>query len=137
MNHPKLNGFKEVLETDFALFYLNSLQDTLVVKYRESTEITLEIAKEALSVITPFKENGSKYAIIDFSAQFLSITKEAKKHFKDNVSPHNTNLVAIIVLDTMLKIIANFYARFDKPRVPTRVFNDVNEALEWIVENKV
>ena len=33
-------------------------------------------------------------------------------------------------------MIANFYARFDKPKVPTRVFNDINDALSWIEENK-
>ena len=136
MNHPVLLTFKEVLETDFALFYLNDIEDTLITKYKESIDITLEIAIEALKVIIPFKDAGSKFAIIDVSEKFITITPEARKHFKVNVSPHNTNMVAVVVNDFATKAIANIYARFDKPRVPTRVFTDSIEALNWIEDFK-
>lgn len=137
MNHPNLEQFKEVLKTDFATFYLNDVKDTLIVKYRASTEITLEVAKEALTVIKPFKEAGSVYAIIDFSAPFLSMTNEAKQYFRAHVSIHNTYLVGIIVRDTAHKVLANMYARFDKPIIPTRVFTSVKEANSWITENLI
>lgn len=137
MNHPKLEQFKEVLETDFATFYWNDEKDTLLVRYRASTEITLEVAKQALTVIKPFKDAGSVYAIIDFSAPFLSMTNEAKQYFKANVSIHNTYLVGIIVRDKAHKILANMYARFDKPIIPTRVFISIKEAYNWISENKI
>ena len=136
MKHPLSPTFSEVIETDFATFFLNVEEDTLLIRYRESTNITLEIAKEALTVIKPFKDAGSKYAIIDFSAKFISITNEAKNHFKENVAPHNTKLVAVIVDDAATKVIANFYARFDKPKVITRVFNDIEIAVNWINELK-
>ena len=137
MNHPKLEQFKEVLETDFATFYLNDVKDTLIVRYRASTEITLDIAKEALTVIKPFKDAGSVYAIIDFSAPFLSMTNEAKQHFKANVSSQNTYLVVIIVRDKAHKVLANIYARCDKPIIPTRVFTSIKEAYRWLTENKI
>jgi hypothetical protein len=136
MNHPELPEFKKVLESDFAIFYLNEAGDTLISKFKESTEITIEIAKEAIEITLPIKDAGSKYAIIDFSAKFLSITNEAKKHWKVNVSPHNTNLVAVIVKDNTYKLLANIYARFDKPRVQTRVFTNLLEAFEWIEDMK-
>lgn len=134
MHYSIPTNFKEVLETDFACFFLNKRSDTLLVKYRESTKITREVAQEALSVIKPFKDAGSVYAVIDFSAKFLSITPKAKRYFKENVSPHNTRLVGVVVNETTTRIIANFYARFDKPKVPTRVFNSVKDALKWIEE---
>jgi len=45
--------------------------------------------------------------------------------------------MSIIVENFAKKTIANIYARFDKPRVPCRVFTNTFEAYEWIEENKL
>ena len=86
MNHPILKDFKEVLETNFVTFYLNQLGDTLISKLKESTHITIEIAKETIATVSPIKDAGSKYAIFDSTATFLSISDEGKRHFKENKS---------------------------------------------------
>lgn len=134
MNHPTLSNYKEVLHTDYATFFLNDLKDTLLVKYKESTLVDVDIAKNALSIIKPFKDAGSVFAIIDFSAKFIEVTKPAQIHFKENVNPTNTKAVAVNVEGAAIKIAANFYARFNKPRVHTRVFNSIEVAEEWIKE---
>ena len=45
-------------------------------------------------------------------------------------------LNAVVVKDVALKIIANTYARFDRPRIPTRVFTSLANAERWIAEAK-
>lgn len=137
MNHPVLQNFKEVHDTDFATFFLNELGDTLITRYKESIVIDLEIAKASFIESKPFKDAGSKYGIVDFSAQFLDVTVEARKHFRENVSPSNTNLMSIIVGNLVTKTMASIYARFDKPIVLSRVFTDIRDAHDWILENKV
>ena len=49
----------------------------------------------------------------------------------------NVILNALVVKELSIKIIANIYARFDKPKIPTRVFTNAQDALEWINENKL
>lgn len=137
MTHPELTNFKEVHDTDFATFFLNELEDTLITRYKESIDIDLDIAKAIFKESKPFKDGGSRYTIVDFSAKFITITNEAKRHFKENISPHNTHIMSIIVENFAKKTIANIYARFDKPRVPCRVFTNTFEAYEWIEENKL
>jgi hypothetical protein len=136
MNHPAFPNFNEVLDSDFACFFLNEKGDTLISRFKESTHIEIDIAKEAIEITKPIKDQGSEYAIIDFTAKFLSITNEAKKYWKENVSPHNTRLVAVVVNDFAIKTMANIYARFDKPRVQTRVFTSIHDAFDWIEDNR-
>ena len=135
MNHPDFPNFNEVLDCDFACFLLNVKGTTLISRFKEPTHIDLDIAQEAKEVVKPFKDAGSEYAIIDFTAQFFSITNEGKKYWKENVSPHNTCLVAVVVKGFAVKTIANIYARFDKPGVQTRVFNSIHDSFDWIEAN--
>ena len=136
MNHPVLANFKKVLESDYADFFLNQEKDTLITKFKESTVVTSIVAEDILKSVIPFKNAGSKYSITELTGRFITITKSGKKYFNENISPSNTKLVAIIVGDSATKMLANVYARFDKPRVHTRVFVDFNEAIEWIEDMK-
>ena len=97
MTHPELTNFKEVHDTDFATFFLNELEDTLITRYKESIDIDLDIAKAIFKESKPFKDGGYRYTIVDFSARFITITNQAKRHFKENISPHNTHIMSIIV----------------------------------------
>jgi hypothetical protein len=71
----------------------------------------------------------SKLLLI-FFCKFTTVTNEKKSHFRENVSPYNTHILSIIVESFAMKTIANIYARFDKPRVPSRVFTNIFEAYE-------
>lgn len=43
---------------------------------------------------------------------------------------------AILVSSPMVKMAANFYIKVNKPKNPTRMFTDRNEAVEWLKQFK-
>lgn len=43
---------------------------------------------------------------------------------------------AIVVVSLAHKLVANFYLRINKPRVPTRVFSNIKDAEKWLLSFK-
>ena len=136
MIHPTLSDYKLIEELDYVQFFSNASGDTLIARFVESTVIDKDMAKESLDLIRKYKQNRATYGITDASAKFLDFKAEARDYYREHIVKGETILHAIVVEDMATKIIANIYARFDKPKVPTRVFTDINEATEWIEENR-
>ena len=136
MNHPTLKGYTLIEQLDYVDYYSSSSGDTLIAQFRESSVIDLEMAKESLDLILKYKKDRATYGITDARAQFLDFKTEAKNYYREHMVKGETLLHAIVVKDLATKILANIYARFDTPKVPTRVFTSLNDAIEWIEDSK-
>ena len=136
MTHPILSDFELIKELDYVKFFSNAARDTFIVEHKELTTVSAEMARESIAIIDNYKNGNTIYAITDASAQFLEFTTEAKNHYKNHVIDAGIVLNAIVVKDVTLKIIANLYARFDRPKVPSRVFTSIKDAVDWIEEAK-
>ena len=136
MNHPTLKEFTLVEQLEYVNFYSNPARDIFIAEHKESTTVSAEIAKESIDLIAKYKNGNSIYAITDASAKLLKFTTEAKNYYRDHVIDGGIILNAIVVKDVALKIVANVYARFDRPKIRTRVFTSLTEALSWIEEAK-
>lgn len=132
MNHPTLEDYKLIEKLDYVDYYSNSTGDTLIAKFKESTIIDVDMAKESLDLILSYKKAHGTYGITDASAKFLDFTSEARNYYREHMIKGETILHAIVVEDLATKVLANIYARFDKPKVPTRVFTSLDDAIEWI-----
>ncbi|MFT6167098.1 MAG: hypothetical protein ACJAV5_001796 [Vicingaceae bacterium] len=136
MNHPKLTDYTLVEQLDYIDFYSNPSSDTLIVRFKESTVVSADMAKESLDLILNYKKDHTTYGITDLSAKFLDFTTEAKNYYRKHMDKDGVALNAVVVKDIALKIIANTYARFDRPQIPTRVFTSLAEAAQWIEDAK-
>jgi SpoIIAA-like len=90
---------------------------------------------EARRITTVFQElNGDvcRPLLVDFG-KIKSQTKEARDYFaKDPTHIRTYSAVAIVVNNTLAKLIANFFMGLNKPLRPTRLFNDRESALAWL-----
>lgn len=137
MDHPTLPDYHLIEQLDYVDFYSNSTGDTLIARFKESTVIDLEMAQESLNLIREYKKDRPTYGITDASAKFLDFTAEARSYYRENIIKGETIIHAIVVGDMATKILANIFARFDKPKVPTRVFTSISEAVQWIEDAKL
>lgn len=137
MNHPTLLDYHLIEQLDYVDFYSNSTGNTLIARFRESSVIDLEMAQESLDLIREYKKDRPTYGITDASAKFLDFTAEAKSYYRENIVKGETIIHAIVVGDITTKILANIFARFEKPKVPTRVFTNISEAVQWIEDAKM
>jgi hypothetical protein len=140
MNHPVLTNCKLIKQLNYVDFYSNPSGDTLIARFKESTTVSADMAKESLDLILDYKASQTSqptYGITDASAKSLHFTVEALSYYREHMVKDGIILNAIVVKELPIKVIANIYARFDKPKIPTRVFTSTQDAIEWINENKL
>ena len=136
MNHPKLKEYTLVEQLEYIDLYSNPSTDTLIARFKESTVVSEEMAKESLDLVLRNIKNPTTYGITDLSAKSIDFTNEAKNYYRKNMDKEGVTLNAVVVKDVALKTIANTYARFDRPQIPTRVFTSLADAERWIADAK-
>jgi predicted DNA binding protein len=123
-----------VIDLSFAkLFYYQEI-DLLEVEYQENTLID---RKEALMVINAsrvFNNGANKYTMITATKEFFNMTPEARATFAEEMKTgFKTEKMALYVNSLAYRIMANFFIRFDKPPIPTRLFSNRDKAIDWLL----
>ena len=136
MIHSELNNFKRVINLGYVVFYINEFGDIILAKYKESAEVTLDMAKEILKVIIQLKRHKITYGITDATSKYVKMRDEAKKYFGKHLTTDVLKLHAIVVNDLAIRIGADFYIHFEKPKTKTIVFNNFKAALKKIELSK-
>ena len=96
--------------------------------------IDLEKAKQVVNLVHPYIEEGAVYGMTDATASFLNITPEARALYKDNKSMQLSKAHAIVVKELYIRLIASLFIKFDRPIVPTRIFNDFHRAYKYLID---
>lgn len=108
----------------------------LINRYKPHVQkITLEMAK--VIVGDRLKQFGDKdyYGIVD-PVKTISMTTEARKFLSEGESMKHLCGVAILVNNFIAKLSANTYMFFDKPSIPTKVFQTHKGAVNWLLKFK-
>lgn len=92
----------------------------------ESSDI-LELKEYNLSLT-----EGKEYGVILDSMLYTSISTEARNIMTSKSVEKNRLATAIVVHELPQRIIGNFYIKFNKPSVPTKLFSNKKEALIWM-----
>lgn len=76
---------------------------------------------------------GKFYNVYDFES-FSDVEPETRKWAADPDGNLYTHTDAIVIGNIGQKIITDFYLRFDKPVVPTKVFFSLPKAIDWTLK---
>ena len=68
---------------------------------------------------------------IDLS-RFVSITKDAREFMASSEAVEGLSAVGILLKTWIHKSIANFWYSINKPKVPTKMFNEKEDVLKWL-----
>lgn len=74
---------------------------------------------------------GRFYNIYEFGS-FSDMDAELREWCADTSGNNYTYVDAIVISNFAQKLVADFYLRFNKPKMPTKIFNSREKALEWI-----
>lgn len=122
-----------VLETENTRFEIKD--GILYGKYREGLVITLEVAKDIVKNRMKFSENNS-YPIIVFTDGMKSISKEARDYLGGKEGSAGIIAGAVVTKSVYTTFIGNFFLKVNKPPLPTKMFTDVKDAVEWLEQYK-
>ena len=100
-------------------------------KVKPNIEITLTLAIENTNAVNSFYTD-KKFPILIDSRGIKSMSREAREHFSARGRDPKTNAFGIIIKSPLSRVIGNFFLGLNKPAVPTRLFDNENDAIEWL-----
>ncbi|MBP7808422.1 MAG: hypothetical protein KA163_03955 [Bacteroidia bacterium] len=100
-------------------------------KVKPDIDITLNHALENTEVVTSFFKD-KKFPILIDSRGIKSMSREAREHFSTRGRDSKTNSFGIVIKSPLSRVVGNFFLGINKPAVPTRLFDNEHDALEWL-----
>lgn len=101
------------------------------IHFKEGVEINVELQAKMRAIYKEYFGNNKK-AFLLTGSDYVSINKEARENAILKEIRSSPIPTAIVAHTTAYKLLANFYLMNNKPKSPCRVFNDANEALDWL-----
>jgi hypothetical protein len=75
---------------------------------------------------------GKKRPLLTIAAPYGNIDGDAREYMASPEATMYSSAEAFVITSLGHKILANFYLKVNKPGVPTRFFNDIRLAEEWL-----
>lgn len=104
----------------------------LFCKFKNGTEITLDIAKQLVTERLEFQKGENHPIVIDING-LISTTKDARKYMSKE-GEKGISMGAFIIKTHLAKMTFNFFIHVEKPSIPTKFFANEEDALNWIYE---
>ncbi|WP_028979414.1 hypothetical protein [Sporocytophaga myxococcoides] len=113
-----------------SLISLSYLGKMLLVDYKKRAIIDLKAAKKSVQEREKFTKNTPTLVIADFT-KIDYVTTEARTFFA-GPSNKKTMATAIIFSSKIQEVMGNIYIKFNKPKIPVRLFTRISDAQEWL-----
>lgn len=122
-----MNSFSEFHPT--AHFVYNG-EGIIIVTIKDDLELTEQDIRDHREIQRRMV-GEAPHCVLAIAGERTQATEEARIYAASNV-PVGRVAEAIIVRSLPVRILGNFYLRFHKPNVPTRMFDDHEDAIVWL-----
>lgn len=92
---------------------------------------TLSDLKEINEALTTLA-GGKRKLLLVIANEFSDIDKDSREYMATDESTQHSIAEAYVIKSLSQKIIANFYLRINKPKVPTMIFTNLSSAEKWL-----
>lgn len=103
-------------------------------KVKPEIDITLNHALENTEAVTSLYVE-KKFPILIDSRGIKSMSRDAREHFSTRGRDSKTNAFGIVIKSPLSRVVGNFFLGLNKPAVPTRLFDNEHDALEWLKQH--
>ena len=121
-----------VIETSTAFVTLVN-EVVAVISVKENALIDVEQTWENYHAVIKLNPAGD-FPVLFEPKGFVTITKESRELVATKDMAKDSCATALIVNNIAMKLMGNFFIRFDKPPRPTRLFTNREEAIAWCKE---
>ena len=118
-------------------FYRFKYEDDIMFMTYINGPITLDIAKEIVAKRCEKMNKEDVFILID-DMNLKSIDQEARAYLSSDEGVKGLKAGALVVSSAFSKHMANFFLKItvNKQKIPTRLFTDRQEAIDWLNELK-
>lgn len=123
----------DYIETETTILELR--EGYLYIAFKKDAEVELEhvIAnKEAREKI----QQGKKILVLGDIRKVWHISKAAQDYLASKEVTNLNIAMAILTSSLMTALLANFFIKFKKPATPTKMFNNEEKAIKWLLSFK-
>jgi len=127
-----MGGEIEFTETSAALVGVRD-DGIIEFRYKHGCVVDLDAAKELVSAAQELVGDSSPRGTIVIVGDVQKVTRDARQFFSQ--SEENQRLstqVALVVTSPIARMIGNFMMGLNKPIIPTRLFTEGEDALQWL-----
>ncbi len=107
-------------------------KNILIYRVKQDITVDVEEIKEMISYVQEFMGETKHMALIDFGASVGSTTEGRKVYAESRYLLEHRMADAFLVKSLSMRLIANFFIRVTKPKIPTRLFTSEAEAIKWL-----
>lgn len=125
----------KISTTGIAEVYVDD-EGFVVVKILDKSDIEKKDVEKTGTLINKLTNGEKHYAIKD--VRDINLGHVSMKAFQYHASnPQNNKYAEAIVLNSVgIRLLANFYIKTFRPKVPTKVFTNFEQAKSWLREMK-
>ena len=122
------------IETSIATFYI---EDGIVyMRSKKDADINLDATKLAIKARRTLQNNKPMPVLIDTS-NVWQVSDEARAYSATKEVEELSIAMALLPGSSLATImIANFFIKINKPSIPTKMFKNEGEAIEWLKKFK-
>ena len=120
---------KKTLDTPFA--FLTFENEILFVKMKEGINLGQIEMEELLKQAVAFTAPNKYFAIVDTTSPYDS-TPESRNFYAESDYSKYRYADAFIVNSLPMRLLVNFFIAFNKPKIPSKMFNNEESAINWI-----
>jgi uroporphyrinogen-III decarboxylase len=118
------------METQKAFVFLRD-DGIMQIDTKDAEEFTINDMKEIIHIIGEIG-NYKKYPILMVIKNFTNVDKAARAYCAGVEGNKYTLADAFVIQSFAMKLIGNFYLKFDQPLSPSKMFNRMEEAETWL-----
>lgn len=104
----------------------------ILIKINAHTEIEKQDIHTILHHAEQLSQGGLYTQLVDMTALGIYSSQETRQYAATEMQYPNKVADALVVRSLSEKLIANFYIRINKPKIPTRLFNNEESAIKWL-----
>lgn len=128
----KLKNQDTLTERDLGYCRLVLRADNVLVMYCDEDTTFDENHLKVVVKVTGEMTNGTKCGNLIIAGKYSSVTSEARDFIATDEAIKYTLAEVYVIQSLAQRILGNFYLKFYKPRVPTKIFTDIQKAEKWL-----
>lgn len=134
MGDEILNNFtKEIITATVRLRLLSC--GIVHYTYLPNSEVNEKEHQHNHNALIELVGKEKKIPLLIDADEFINVTTEARKLIRKLESIVPISARALIMTSLGHRILASFYIKMQKPIVPTKIFNNYEDGIQWLTEN--
>jgi hypothetical protein len=129
--NPEGNTAQQAKTKDVSTTILEYADGIMYLRLKEGAEFNLETTREQYAAQDELT-GVQNYAVLVDATHHVSMSKESREFMAAYHNPRRKATALLTRYNLATLLLANFYMKFNQPKIPTKLFNQEEEAIDWL-----